>query len=78
MMTLRLYLGLHLVEIGSFTGPSLMRSIINGEAHPDIQITMRNLGTGDIDLMRTLTPQQNLVVLRVQTKIQLQIGGPLA
>ena len=77
MMTSRTYLGLHLVEADSFIGPSLMRRILNGGAHPDTQITMRNLGTGDIDLMRILT-QQNLVVLRVQTKIRLQTGRPLA
>ena len=78
MMTLRTYLGRHLVEAGSFIGPSLMRRIVNGGAHPDTQITMRNLGTGDIDLMRILTPQQNLVLLRVQNKIRLQTGRPLA
>ena len=66
---------LHLVEASSFIGPSLMMSTLNG-GDPDTRITMRNLGGGALNLMRIQT-QQNLVMLRVQTKIQLQIGGPL-
>lgn len=71
VLILRLSSDLHLVEIGLITGLSLMKRILNGGAQQITQVTMGDLGTGDIGSMKIMTLLMNM---RIQRQIWRRIG----
>lgn len=74
ILILRLSSDLHLVEIGLTIGLSLMKRILNGGAQQVTQVTMVDLGTGDIgsiSMMIMLTLQMNM---RIMSQIWCRIG----
>lgn len=61
----RQFSDLHLVEIDSLIGHSLMKRILNGGAH---QVTPGTIGIGDIGLKKNMNMNMSMSV-RVQNQI---------